>query len=228
MRKYKTFIFDCDGVVLNSNAVKTSAFRSTAEEYGVESSDALVEYHIRNGGISRYRKFDYFLRSIVGTQVTPLALDSLVSKYAKRVRRGLLECEIAPGLEELRLKTPGVRWLLASGGDQAELREVFAARRIDLWFDGGIFGSPDSKEIILSREIANENAALPALFFGDSRYDHVAATGAGLDFAFVSGWTEFELWPKYFSGEVKPHFLVHSISEFLVLQAESFKHDTTF
>lgn len=228
MRKYKTFVFDCDGVVLNSNAVKTSAFRSVAEEYGLENAAALVEYHIRNGGISRYRKFDYFLRNIVGTEVTPLALDSLVSKYAQQVRLGLLECEIAPGLGELRLKTTGIRWLLASGGDQAELREVFAARQIDRWFDGGIFGSPDSKEFILRREIANGNAALPALFFGDSRYDHVAATGAGLDFAFVSGWTEFELWPTYFTSEAKPHFLVHSINDFLVLQAESFKHDTTF
>ena len=228
MKKYKTFFFDCDGVVLNSNAVKTSAFRSVAAEYGIDHADAFIEYHIRNGGISRYRKFDYFLRNIVGTEVTPLTLDSLVSKYAEQVRLGLLECEIAPGLGELRVKTSGIRWLLASGGDQSELREVFAARRIDRWFDGGIFGSPDSKEIILKREIENGNAVLPALFFGDSRYDHVAATGAGLDFVFVSGWTEFELWPKYFAGDAKPHFLVHSINEFLALHAESFDHGTTF
>lgn len=228
MRTYKTFVFDCDGVVLNSNAIKTSAFHSVAMEYGIDKANALVEYHVHNGGISRYRKFDFFLRKIVSVEVTLLAIDALVSKYAEQVRSGLLECEIAPGLAELRRKTPGLRWLLASGGDQAELREVFAARRIDHWFDGGIFGSPDSKDVILSREIANGNAVLPALFFGDSRYDHVTATASGLDFAFVSGWTEFNGWPEYFSGEAKPRFLVESINEFLVQQAESCENGTTF
>lgn len=93
-----------------------------------------------------------------------------------------------------------------SGGDQIELREIFAARGLEGYFDGGIFGSPDSKDVILEREIAAGTIHTPALFLGDSRYDHIAATRAGLDFAFVSGWSEFHGWRDYVQ--------LHSIREF--------------
>ncbi|MOA25602.1 hypothetical protein D3C78_1463390 [compost metagenome] len=64
-------------------------------------------------------------------------------------------------------------------------------------FDGGIFGSPASKDEILSSQLANGNILPRALFIGDSRYDHVASAGAGLDFLFVSQWTEFSGWQAY-------------------------------
>jgi phosphoglycolate phosphatase-like HAD superfamily hydrolase len=38
---------------------------------------------------------------------------------------------------------------------------------------------------------------MPALFVGDSKYDHQAASGAGLDFVFLSGWTEVKDWQEY-------------------------------
>lgn len=59
--EYKTLVFDCDRVILNSNKVKTEAFYQSALAYGEQAAQALVEYHIANGGISRYKKFAYFL-----------------------------------------------------------------------------------------------------------------------------------------------------------------------
>ena len=53
--KLFTSFFDCDGVILNSNKVKTNAFYKIALEYGDESAKKLVNYHIKNGGISRYK-----------------------------------------------------------------------------------------------------------------------------------------------------------------------------
>jgi phosphoglycolate phosphatase-like HAD superfamily hydrolase len=38
---------------------------------------------------------------------------------------------------------------------------------------------------------------MPALFIGDSKYDHRASTGAGLDFVFLSDWTEVKDWKGY-------------------------------
>ena len=87
--------------------------------------------------------------------------------------------------------------MVISGGDQSELRTLFAEREIAGMFDAGIFGSPDNKDTILTRELANGNLAQPAIFFGDSRYDHEAATRAGLDFIFVSAWTELNKWEEY-------------------------------
>ncbi len=45
--KYKSLIFDCDGVVLNSNKAKTEAFYKAALPYGEQAASALVEYRHR-------------------------------------------------------------------------------------------------------------------------------------------------------------------------------------
>lgn len=197
---YATLVFDCDGVVLDSNKIKTDAFYQASLPYGQAAAQAMVEYHVANGGVSRYKKFAYFLKQIAPAQATALLdldLEAMLQAYASYVREGLLNCEIAPGLEALRKKTPGARWLIVSGGDQAELRDVFAQRGIAEWFDGNIFGSPDTKDEILARELTSGNIQHPALFLGDSKYDYQAASTAGLDFVFLSNWSEVNQWNEW-------------------------------
>lgn len=199
---YATLVFDCDGVVLDSNKVKTEAFRQAALPYGIEAAEVLVAHHISNGGVSRYKKFQYFLDEIVQPGQKGPDLEMLLANYAAAVRGGLMTCAIANGLRELRSAYPDQRWLIVSGGDQAELREIFAARDLVALFDGGIFGSPDTKETILAREIESGNIQQPALFLGDSAYDHRVSHWAGLDFIFVFGWTELAGWGDYTSSQL--------------------------
>jgi len=196
--EYKTLVFDCDGVVLNSNFLKIDAYFATAKNFGASDAEAqaLVDYHIRLGGISRFVKFDYFLKEIAHQPVTEAAIQALLADFGQEVERRLLDCEIAPGLQELRQETSSSRWAMVSGGDQNELRRILSLRGIASLFDAGIFGSPDNKEVILAREFSG-NLQFPAVFFGDSRYDHEASTNAGLDFVFMSGWTDFSGWQDY-------------------------------
>lgn len=156
INNYKTIIFDCDGVVLNSNKVKTQAFYNTALAFGQAAAERLVKYHVERGGISRYKKFQWFIDNLNEEDLAQSKdqpnLDNLLSGYAAEVHKGLRSCQIADGLDELREKTKDSIWLIVSGGDQAELRELFAERDIAQLFDGGIFGSPDSKEVIMNRK----------------------------------------------------------------------------
>jgi phosphoglycolate phosphatase-like HAD superfamily hydrolase len=205
LQKYKTIVFDCDGVVLDSNVVKTEAYFRTAKNLGATDKEAqeLVDYHVRLGGISRYHKFDYYLREILKKPVTERAIQELLDEFGRELEVGLMECEIATGLKELREITSDSTWLILSGGDQEELQTLFANRTLstgvslDQLFDGGIFGSPDNKDEVLAREKANGNVQLPALFIGDSKYDYEAADCAGLDFVFLSDWTEVADWQNY-------------------------------
>jgi phosphoglycolate phosphatase-like HAD superfamily hydrolase len=198
LSNYNTLIFDCDGVVLNSNKVKTRAFYNAALPYGDEAAQVLVDYHVRHGGVSRYKKFEYFLTNIVGKCSTQEQLDGLLHAFAQEVKKGLMICEVAYGLHDLRDMTRNARWLIVSGGDQGELRDVFEKRGLCQLFDGGIFGSPDSKEDILDRETCNQNIQFPAIYFGDSRYDLQAAKKAGSDFVFVREWSEWTDWQDYY------------------------------
>ena len=198
IKKYKTIVFDCDGVVLDSNIVKTQAYFRTAKSLGAgdAQAQALVDYHVKLGGISRYHKFDWYLREVLQEPVTDAAIKALLDGFSKELEVGLMQCDLAKGLFDLR-DASKANWLILSGGDQQEIRDLFAKRKIDKLFDGGLFGSPDNKDEVLAREKANANISQPALFIGDSKYDYESATRAGLDFVFISDWTEVPDWQAY-------------------------------
>lgn len=198
---WKTWVFDCDGVLLNSNKVKCEAMYRAALPYGEDNARRLVAYHAENGGIGREIKFRWFFENVVepGRELNH-AVNQLLCAYAEELKEGLARCEIATGIHELAtgLKAQGISMLVVSGAEQKELRTVLSNRGLAQYFDG-IFGSPDSKDDILAREIRRQSIQKPAVFLGDSRYDHEAASRAGLDFIFISEWTEFSDWKAYCS-----------------------------
>ena len=198
LSQYQTLIFDCDGVILNSNKIKTQAFYDVTKVYGHEPAQTLKDYHVLNGGISRYKKFEYLFTNILHKPIDVQELEQLLLNFTKEVKKALLTCEAAKNIKELRDKTRNTKWLIVSGGDQTELREVFKQRDLDGYFDGGIFGSPDDKDAILKNEKNNNNIIGKSLFLGDSMYDYQAATTAQIDFIFLSKWTEMKDWNEKF------------------------------
>jgi HAD superfamily hydrolase (TIGR01549 family) len=200
LSQYQTLIFDCDGVILNSNKIKTQAFYDVAKVYGHEPAQTLKDYHILNGGISRYEKFEYLFTDILHKPIDAQELEQLLLNFSKEVKKALLTCEVAVHIQELREKTKNSKWLIVSGGDQTELREVFFQRKLDGYFDGGIFGSPDDKDTILKNEKDKCNIIGKSLFLGDSMYDYQAAKTAQIDFIFLSKWTEVSNWESRFSN----------------------------
>ena len=157
-------------------------------------AQALVDHHIAKGSFPRNGKIEYYLNNIVKQPITDELMQQYMHAFDEILDTTLMECEVATRLLELKAATPQARWMLLSGGDQAELRRIFPRRNLAYLFEAGIFGGPDQKEDVLAREITNGNIQLPALFLGDSKYDHQAAIGAGLDFVFLSDWTEVKDW----------------------------------
>ena len=197
LNKYHTIIFDCDGVILNSNFQKIEAYRNTALTYGASKSQAeeLVEHHIKLTGISRYIKFEYFLKEIMGEEVTDSSMSKLVKNLNTEVINLLKDCEVTSGIEKLKAKTKISIWMVASGGDEEELRFLFKEKNIASYFEGGIYGSPSSKYEIVEERLKDKNF-LPALFLGDSLYDIQTAQKYNLDFIFVYGWTDLDDWKR--------------------------------
>ena len=202
MIKYNSIIFDCDGVILNSNAIKTEAFRNILNNYDLNAVDEFIDYHRKNGGISRYAKLEHFLKNILpkyskGLNLNKDHLKILLKNYSKACRLSLCSAQITEGLFNLREISRDINWLIISGGDQKELRYVFNKLNIDKYFNGGIYGSPDKKMDIVKKEISNGLIKFPALMLGDSKLDHLVAKENNIDFLFVYQWTDFEEYEAY-------------------------------
>lgn len=195
----RCWIFDCDGVLLDSNGVKTDAFYRAALPYGEKAAQELVRYHRVHGGISRFHKFEHLFSEILKQSGFEQELEKALNIFAEKSRQGVLKAAEAPGLRNLleTLRRDGCRLFVVSGGMQSELRDVFKKRGLDGYFDN-IFGSPDTKEEIIERELANGTIEPGAVFIGDSQYDYDAAHRFGFDFIFVSDWSEFSGWQEFF------------------------------
>tara|TARA_B100000315_G_C14590129_1_gene595321 strand:+ start:623 stop:1297 length:675 start_codon:yes stop_codon:yes gene_type:complete len=199
MRAYKVWFFDCDGVILDSNMVKTEAFRRVGQIYNPGAAEALVQYHVSHGGISRYQKFDFFFRDICADVDYKEKLDQALIEYGKCVSSELRQCEEIIGirdfLEVLNERGDTLKFVV-SGSDQEELRSVLKDRDLDRYFDG-VFGSPEKKPQILAHLFARESIAGPdadCVFCGDSRHDYEVAMESNIEFIMIYGYTEWNNW----------------------------------
>ena len=59
LKNKRLFAFDFDGVIVDSVNIKTEAFAEIYKPYGQKIVDRVINHHISNGGMSRFKKFKY-------------------------------------------------------------------------------------------------------------------------------------------------------------------------
>lgn len=193
IHKYNTWIFDCDGVILDSNRIKTDAFRHIASEFGSDITDRFILYHKDHGGISRYEKIS-FLQKLVKDKI--INVSKLTLDYGDYCRREITKCDEVTGFSDFITLVSGKKTFVVSGGDERELREVFKGRGIDKYFNA-IYGSPMTKGSILHSMDVNKDIDYPAVYIGDSKYDHDCVSNFDIDFIFMSEFSDFSGWEDY-------------------------------
>lgn len=201
LKKYKTWFFDCDGVLLDSNQLKSKAFYEVALPYGKENAQALVEYNKRLGGVARFEKFRYFFETVLEKKAFEKELENVLSNFSALVREKIMSCPETFGVRDFLNSLPSnTDKYVVSGGIQSEMQYVFKQRGLDAYFNG-IYGSPDSKEAIMSNRLNSPDMKYPAVFIGDSRYDYTIASKFNIDFIFMTQYSEFIEWVSYFADK---------------------------
>ena len=196
MKKYSHLFFDCDGVILNSNKIKTDAFYKLALNFGELQAQKLVNHHLENGGISRYEKIKFFQKNILKNTNIKL-YQELVDNYGKILKEKLIKAEISKGVFKIKQFFPNSKITVVSGSDQNELRWLFKEKRIDHLFNNGIFGSPKNKIEILEEIFSGFKGEEKSIFIGDSKYDFEVSKFFKIDFAFISEWSDLSDWTKF-------------------------------
>jgi phosphoglycolate phosphatase-like HAD superfamily hydrolase len=178
----KAIAFDFDGVILESQDIKTEAFVELFAKFPGQLEE-IRKYHLDNAGISRYVKFEHISREILGLPYTETDRERLGAEFSQLVYDRIIACPEVNGARDLlRGLRPRVLRVVASGTPQDELRRIVHERRMTEWFDE-VWGTPRTKTEIL-RDLLARHALAPGqvLMVGDARSDYQAAQETGLKF----------------------------------------------
>lgn len=178
----KVIIFDFDGVIIESMDIKTNAFKELFKEFP-EHLEEIVEYHLKNGGVSRYKKFSYIYSNILKQPLTEKKLEQLGEAFSNRVLQEMLKCPFVKGAREFMEEySKKVKLFIASGTPEEELQYIVFARGLSYYFKG-VYGTPARKSEIIQGILKNELVKKnEALFVGDSTTDYEAARTVGVLF----------------------------------------------
>lgn len=188
LNKYQNIIFDCDGVVLDTNSLKEKNILKAANSVVDEkTAKSFVEYFTKGNGIPREIKIrEFFSDTEKG--------DSILKNYNQINQETLTNAEITKGFMDFlnRVKKESKNIFLLSGGEQKELEEIFQAKELKENFQK-IMGGPDTKKQNLDKITLNGNT----LFFGDSEVDYQIAKEFEFDFIFMYGYTQLTDWELF-------------------------------
>ncbi|WP_028765178.1 HAD family hydrolase [Shewanella colwelliana] len=180
---YDLYIFDCDGVILNSNKLKIQAMKEALKALSFDSKliTQCVEYFANNFGKSRFHHISHFLDNILNVEEIKKQdiNEKLLSNFSKQCQSLYLTAELSPKFLDFIVSLPGKKFV-ASGSEQNELRQVFKHRGLDKYFIE-VFGSPVAKSTLISNIIADEKN-ITAVMIGDAVSDFEASQLNHIDF----------------------------------------------
>ncbi len=147
------------------------------QDFQIELVDKLIEHHIQNGGISRYKKIKYFFNEILNQEISEDEILSYASKYSEITKEELTNSKyiIDDTISFIKQNYKKYNMHIASGADEKDLKYI--CDRLDLTkYFISISGSPIIKseivkKILLTNQYKNEETIL----IGDSINDYDAA-----------------------------------------------------
>jgi len=178
----RAIIFDLDGVIIESAHIKTRTFEALFAAYA-DKLPEIVDYHLKNAGISRYVKFRHIYESMLGRELSAREEAELGERFSQIALGQILEAPLVPGaIEFLSQNKDRYSLFVASGTPEAELHDILERRQLSRFFletHGAPRGKADITQDILARYALQRPEVV---FVGDAESDRAAADEAGVSF----------------------------------------------
>lgn len=178
-------IFDCDGVILDSNFLKIKAMEQTLHLIGVPTGIASSCIDMFRGNFGRTRakhfaKFSEIFSQHGRSDLSPNLVDAEAT-YSSKVQnlypRSKIIDETVRYIDTINLTK---KMYVVSASNELELRHILP-QRLQYFSEENILGGPITKvDNILN--ILKLNNSSTAILYGDSTHDAMAALATGIDF----------------------------------------------
>lgn len=178
----RSLILDFDGVILESNGLKTDVFREVFGRFP-EHADEMMRWHYAHISTSRYQKFEHLVFNLLGRKDESALVDELASEFSSLVFERMCSCAFVPGaIEFLDEASARVAVDLASVTPEPELLKILAIRDLRKYFRR-VFGCPPwTKPQAVAEVVGALGGAARLALIGDSPGDRTAADSAGVEF----------------------------------------------
>ena len=97
LKKKRLFIFDFDGVIVDSNSIKGHMFAKLYEPYGERIKNEVHKHHLSNGGISRFEKIAYYHKFFLNKDLTVKEFDLVCEQFSSLVINKVVASNEIPG-----------------------------------------------------------------------------------------------------------------------------------
>ena len=186
MPKYRIFIFDCDGVVLDSNYFKIDAMRNALIKNNFTDIEvnASINYFKNNSGHSREHHVNEFLKNYRNDDIESSNLaKKIIHDYSHQVKEMYMDCDLTDGFDFIFQNFGSCKKYIASGSNEQELKLVFQRRKLDKYFVE-IYGSPETKINNIANIIhQNQDVSKDEIvMIGDSVSDYQSARKENIGF----------------------------------------------
>jgi phosphoglycolate phosphatase-like HAD superfamily hydrolase len=176
-------VLDFDGVLVESNEMKTRAFEDLAALYP-EHSKAMMAYHLANFSRPRHEKFEHFVNQLMGRPGDEGLLQRMGQQFSDLVVSRVVASPFVHGAEAfLEIFSRRLPLYVSSVTPQDELRRIIRMRGMESYFQD-IYGDPPRSKVEAIRYVLSQHALTPSqlIFVGDSPSDFRAATETGVEF----------------------------------------------
>jgi HAD superfamily hydrolase (TIGR01549 family) len=175
-----TLVFDMDGVLLDSLAIKQNAFADLFKDYP-NRLPQIRSYNVDHQGIPRAVKIRHVCTQILNLEEVDELVQRLLDAYRSSLEKPMSAAPLLPGVRDFLASTPYPKFVSSS----APAQDVVAVLRQHGIFDyfEGVYGYPESKLEVLAR--LKQEYGMRIIFFGDALADYEAAQKAGVFFVGV-------------------------------------------
>ena len=179
---YTNIIWDFDGVIKDSVKAKGKAFSDLFSFAPLSIKNRINEYHLTNGGVSRYEKLMVYL-SWCGLATDSSTIEEWAQRFSALVVKNVISSNWLPGVDEYISKYHGSQnFHIATATPYEEIITILRSLSLQGKFKS-IFGHPTTKteavETILN---AKPISIHDFLYIGDSLTDYIAADKFKIDF----------------------------------------------